>query len=713
VFKRRARYNDSIRPGSGVRQGCLRIIPPTSAVAPGFVFGARLLNMSPNETITMTKPSLAGAPAVEVDIPRELGSVHLTEEIGRGAMGVVWLGWDRMLHRNVAVKFLLNATSTLNDPEFACFLEGAQAAASVKHPNLTLTFQADLANGVPYLVMEYIDGRTLGAIIKTHGPLSIGATQAALSAICAGVAALHEAGVIHRDVKPANVLVGLDDRICVTDFGISCRRRIAGLSGHGNELCGTPSYMAPEMFAGVVSPRTDVYALGVTTLELLTGALPLAENLSGLQQKQRQVERQIEALAASGIAADLVGCLQRATHENALFRYKTAREYWRALESAFGAPQDSAMVAAEIRRLLSLAAVNPGSIRPTESGASAPGAYHDALATAAQTKRSQHSHRRDEVEGRLERKSPALSIQPGQLCASVPCVRCGYDLRFASASGLCPECACPVSASTRPDRLIFAHPDWLGRLARGLALIEFLVGAGGGLIAAMLPICGILEATTHDRFLVASFLFIGGVAYIPIFALVFLSGISPLGRSEPGHERQHLSLRGARVGFVIWAISALTLAGMLAWTNNVISEWTFVVLYGACTASAAVALASYVAAVRALRSRVHEELPAPRVPTLVWLALFPSLISVFYFFMGSIANSPLTRRVLVFLALPLLIMCFVVWHGTRRVRMGVRFAQRHHASFGSVFPGSQQERDHRVLEDTTPPIVPGPGGSSR
>src|SRR2546421_10416295 len=118
--------------------------------------------MSLDETITLTRTTstattsdspVAAAAAEELSVPREMGSVRLLRQIGQGAMGVVWLGHDAMLDRRVAVKFLLNAVSSPDDPGFARFLQGARAAAAVRHPALTALHHADLVHNVPYLVM--------------------------------------------------------------------------------------------------------------------------------------------------------------------------------------------------------------------------------------------------------------------------------------------------------------------------------------------------------------------------------------------------------------------------------------------------------------------------------------------------------------------------------------------------------------------------------
>src|SRR5262249_35823688 len=159
--------------------------------------------------------------------------------------------------REVAVKFLLNAVDA-DDPGFQAFLVGARAAAAVRHLGLTAIHHADVVEDIPYLVMEYVAGPSAAELLAAHGALPLAPALALMLQVTDAVAELHEHGIVHRDIKPSNVLIDSNGRAYVTDFGLTCLRRDGD-----SRVAGTPAYMAPEMFHGQVSPRSDVFALGV------------------------------------------------------------------------------------------------------------------------------------------------------------------------------------------------------------------------------------------------------------------------------------------------------------------------------------------------------------------------------------------------------------------------------------------------------------------
>jgi len=202
--------------------------------------------------------------------------------LGSGAMGKVVLALDRQLEREVAIKFIRPGYVDSAD---ACerFLQEARAMARVRSPHVVEIYALGGTGGLPYLVMEYIPGRTLeDRLIEQQGePLPLDEAIDLLDQICRGVEAIHASGAVHRDLKPSNILLGPGGRVVVADLGLA--HRTAGLpQGATAEVAGTPAYISPEVIArrslpALLAPRADVYALGVIAYQLFTGRLPFDE----------------------------------------------------------------------------------------------------------------------------------------------------------------------------------------------------------------------------------------------------------------------------------------------------------------------------------------------------------------------------------------------------------------------------------------------------
>ena len=198
----------------------------------------------------------------------------LVERIGSGGMAQVWRADDRILGRPVAVKVLDAGVGGDATRRLATRNE-AQAAARLTHPHITRVYdygEADLPDGrtAPYLVMELLSGRGLGERLG-DGPLSLREATAIAAQVAAALAAAHEIGVVHCDIKPGNVML-TPGGAKVLDFGIAA---ITGETAGGRPLYGTPGYLAPERLAGAeAEPAADVYALGVLLAEALTGKRP-------------------------------------------------------------------------------------------------------------------------------------------------------------------------------------------------------------------------------------------------------------------------------------------------------------------------------------------------------------------------------------------------------------------------------------------------------
>jgi serine/threonine protein kinase len=286
-------------------------------------------------TLTVAVGPAPAGPRLEPG--RELGPVRLVREIGRGATGTVFQGHHVVLGRDVAVKFLVNVTAGPGDAEgLRRFVDEARAAASVRHPNLTQVFHADLDGTTPYLVLEYVQGPTLRQVLDHAGEMTVPVTAAVLGDVASAVAELHARGIIHRDIKPSNVLVDKEGRVFVTDFGLALRRSHTAGAGPAAdiEFAGTPAYMAGEMFEGRVSSRSDVYALGVMAFQMLSGSTPYSGTFHELRDKHLREPLPVEALRCRGVKPEVIEVIERATNKQAMFRYKTAPDFARAFREA-------------------------------------------------------------------------------------------------------------------------------------------------------------------------------------------------------------------------------------------------------------------------------------------------------------------------------------------------------------------------------------------
>ncbi|MCH7872831.1 MAG: protein kinase [Planctomycetes bacterium] len=340
-----------------------------------------------DETATSPQDTRLGTSRAGFVVPDRVGSVRLVREIGRGGMGVVHLGRDELLERNVAVKFLLNAVSGPDDPDFTQFLKGARAAAAVRHPGLTVIHHADLVENVPYLVLEYIDGPTLRQVVKQTGPLSVAATLAVMDAVSTAIGELHERGIIHRDIKPSNVLLDHDGRVFVTDFGLACARPPGTAGPTITGVAGTLAYMAPEMFEGVVSAHSDVYALGIMAYELLTGELPFTGDADELRSKHKQNPLPLDALRKREVDPAVIEVIERATHKDMMFRQKSARHLLEALNRAVPDRACWAEGRKALPQLVSRVQADPAAVETTESGSSSSQDYYETIGAQAARKR--------------------------------------------------------------------------------------------------------------------------------------------------------------------------------------------------------------------------------------------------------------------------------------------------------------------------------------
>jgi serine/threonine-protein kinase len=217
----------------------------------------------------------AVAPLDELALLRAvtLGEYEIHGELGRGGMAAVYLAHEIALDRKVAIKVISSNLGNADDL-VERFRREARTAASLSHPNIIPIYAVRDVEGLLFFVMKLVDGRPLDAVVRDAAPLPVSTVQAIFSQVGSAVGYAHRRGVVHRDIKPGNILVDDEGWCVVTDFGIAKVAESVGLTTSGM-MVGTPSYMSPEQCLGKdVGPASDQYALGVVAYELLTGKLP-------------------------------------------------------------------------------------------------------------------------------------------------------------------------------------------------------------------------------------------------------------------------------------------------------------------------------------------------------------------------------------------------------------------------------------------------------
>ncbi|RMG13246.1 MAG: hypothetical protein D6731_12585 [Planctomycetota bacterium] len=373
-------------------------------------------------------------------LPEELpGGLRIVRGLGEGGMGRVYLARDEGLARDVVVKTL--APGLRSKPEFAArFLREARAAARLAHPNIVTVHAVREHEGLPYLVMEYLDGEDLAALLAREGPLPLRRALELVRQAAAGVAAAHREGIVHRDLKPANLLLTRAGRVKVLDFGT------AYLSGEGGELTrtgqlvGTIPFMPPEQAEGrEVDPRADVYSLGATLFCLLAGHPPYPgpSVLSVLRALISPKPPPSLAEQRPDLPEPVVALVDRCLAKDLRERYSDAG----ALEEALG--------------------VALASLGPADAGPSADGGVPD--------------------EGRsgppVDSRASTVAAPPTEESAVAGA---GATAAAASAAHSPPSPAPPAAPALpteHPQRAAGPRPQRLGRFALGVAALVGALGA--------------------------------------------------------------------------------------------------------------------------------------------------------------------------------------------------------------------------------------------
>jgi serine/threonine-protein kinase len=261
------------------------------------------------------------------DLPTHFGRYRIQDELGRGAMGAVYRALDPTIERMVAVKTIHVDLPAAELADYRDrFLKEAKAAGRLSHPNIVTIFDAGEEAGVAYIVMEYLAGAALRDLITPGEPLPLDVWTSIAAQVADGLAAAHAAGVIHRDIKPGNVMLTEDARVRITDFGIA--RSGGTTSTQAGLVLGSPRYMSPEQIQGFpLDQRSDLFSLGALMYEMATGRAPFGANGSDVFEVMREVvnrEPPVPRTLNAELPAALEAIILRALAKRPDQRYRSA-----------------------------------------------------------------------------------------------------------------------------------------------------------------------------------------------------------------------------------------------------------------------------------------------------------------------------------------------------------------------------------------------------
>ena len=294
----------------------------------------RITSAEVSQTLGTAGPEEARGADVKLEPGVQLGGRYRIEGmLGQGGMGSVWRAHDRELDEDVALKVIRNDVLA-SDPAMVDNLKDEiRLARRISHPNILRTHDFGDLDGIRFISMEFVPGPTLRTVIDKRGPLSLPIGLQLGRQLCRGLAAAHDAGVIHRDIKPHNIIIGPNGVAKIMDFGIAfSHEKHEGLQGEGT-VVGTPDYMSPEQIEGdAVDARADIYAVGIVLYEMFTGIRPfkaantvqtLMRNLNEIPKPLREIRPELPPLLE-----DLVA---RATAKNPDERIQSASSLKKAL----------------------------------------------------------------------------------------------------------------------------------------------------------------------------------------------------------------------------------------------------------------------------------------------------------------------------------------------------------------------------------------------
>ena len=254
------------------------------------------------------------------------GRYQIVGEVGRGGMGVIFRGVDSVLDREVAIKVMSGDYGDITDDQRARFFREAKAAARLQHRNIVTVFEFAEQDGVPYIVMEFLKGRSLSSRMAAQPPLSLEQKLDIMCELCNGLHFAHQNGVVHRDVKPANVWLLEDGAVKLVDFGIA--KFSSSMTMHG-DVMGSASYMSPEQIEGTpVTGRSDVFSAAVMLYEIIARRRPFEGDspTATMMQIVHRAPPPIESIVPD-LPRELISVIAKGLEKNPDDRYQSAEDF--------------------------------------------------------------------------------------------------------------------------------------------------------------------------------------------------------------------------------------------------------------------------------------------------------------------------------------------------------------------------------------------------
>ena len=259
---------------------------------------------------------------------------QVIRSIGEGGMANVYLAYDTILDRNVAVKVLRGDLAT--DEKFVRrFQREAMSASALSHPNIVEMYDVGEDDGNYFIVMEYIDGKTLKNLIKKRGALTVAEVVDIMLQLTSAISCAHDSYIIHRDIKPQNVMILDDGRVKITDFGIAIASNASELT-QTNSVMGSVHYLPPEQANGAgATAKSDIYSLGILMFELLTGKLPF-KGENAVEIALKQMKEQIPSVCAINpeIPQSIENVILKACAKNPKNRYDNVKDMYNDIKTA-------------------------------------------------------------------------------------------------------------------------------------------------------------------------------------------------------------------------------------------------------------------------------------------------------------------------------------------------------------------------------------------